>query len=158
VNWDAIGAIAELVGALGVIVSLAYLAIQIRQSTDQSRLNTSAIEATAFQHLLDHHSVMQFKVVEDPALLDVLNSKNEAPLDTADGRKFLVWATALFRSHYNAWCLMEKGLISKDQWDVLGAAIDRVGPSSRAMQEAWALRHGEFPLAFATAFSERFET
>jgi hypothetical protein len=36
-NWDAIGAMAELVGAAGVIFSLVYLARQIRQSnvTDQ---------------------------------------------------------------------------------------------------------------------------
>ncbi len=30
-NWDAIGAVAEVVGALGVILSLLYLAAQIRQ-------------------------------------------------------------------------------------------------------------------------------
>jgi hypothetical protein len=29
-NWDAIGAIAELLGAIGVIASLVYLAGQIR--------------------------------------------------------------------------------------------------------------------------------
>ena len=36
-NWDAIGAVAELAGAAGVIFSLVYLARQIRQSnaTDQ---------------------------------------------------------------------------------------------------------------------------
>ncbi len=32
-NWDAIGAIAELAGAIGVVVSLAYLATQIRHNT-----------------------------------------------------------------------------------------------------------------------------
>ncbi len=31
-NWDALGAIAELLGALGVVVTLAYLALQIRRS------------------------------------------------------------------------------------------------------------------------------
>ena len=31
-NWDAIGATGEWAGAIGVIVTLAYLAIQIRQS------------------------------------------------------------------------------------------------------------------------------
>ncbi len=31
-NWDAIGAIAELLGAIGVIASLVYLAAQIRKS------------------------------------------------------------------------------------------------------------------------------
>jgi hypothetical protein len=32
-NWDAIGAIAELLGAIGVIVSLIYLAGQVRRNT-----------------------------------------------------------------------------------------------------------------------------
>jgi len=30
VNWEAIGAVGEVIGALGVIVSLSYLAVQIR--------------------------------------------------------------------------------------------------------------------------------
>jgi len=32
-NWDAIGAIGEIVGAIAVILSLIYLALQIRQNT-----------------------------------------------------------------------------------------------------------------------------
>ena len=38
-NWDAVGAIAESVGALGVIFSLIYLALQVRQNTQQVRLS-----------------------------------------------------------------------------------------------------------------------
>ena len=34
-NWEAIGAIAELLGAFGVIASLIYLATQIRQNSRQ---------------------------------------------------------------------------------------------------------------------------
>ena len=34
-NWEAIGAIGEIVGALGVIVTLGYLGYQIRQNTTQ---------------------------------------------------------------------------------------------------------------------------
>ena len=37
-NWDAIGAVGEAVGALGVIASLAYLAIQIRAQNRESQL------------------------------------------------------------------------------------------------------------------------
>ncbi len=36
-NWTAIGAISDAIGALGIIVTLAYLAIQIRQSTLAAR-------------------------------------------------------------------------------------------------------------------------
>ena len=36
-NWGAIGAISEIVGALAVLVTLVYLALQIRLNTAQSR-------------------------------------------------------------------------------------------------------------------------
>ena len=32
-NWDAVGAIAELLGALATVATLAYLAVQIRQNS-----------------------------------------------------------------------------------------------------------------------------
>ena len=45
-NWDAIGAGAEIMGALGVLVTLAYLAIQIRD-------NTRSLQAASLQSVLD---------------------------------------------------------------------------------------------------------
>ena len=39
-NWDAIGAIAELIGAIAVVITLIYLAIQVRQNTRAIRLDT----------------------------------------------------------------------------------------------------------------------
>ena len=43
-NWDAIGAVAELLGAIGVIVSLIYLAVQIGRNTrTQKRTNLGDI-------------------------------------------------------------------------------------------------------------------
>ena len=44
-NWDAIGAIAELLGAVGVIASLVYLARQMGQ-------NARATRAAAYQQLV----------------------------------------------------------------------------------------------------------
>lgn len=40
-NWGAIGALAELMGALGVIVSIVYLAVQVRQNTKALRLDAA---------------------------------------------------------------------------------------------------------------------
>jgi len=36
-NWDAIGAVGEIVGAFAVVVSIAYLSIQIRSSTKATK-------------------------------------------------------------------------------------------------------------------------
>jgi len=37
VNWEAVGAIGEVIGAFGVIVSLVYLSLQIRRSDKTAR-------------------------------------------------------------------------------------------------------------------------
>ena len=36
-NWEAIGAIGEIVGAAAVVFSLGYLAVQIRNQNSESR-------------------------------------------------------------------------------------------------------------------------
>jgi hypothetical protein len=49
-NWEAIGAIAELVGAGAVVLTLIYLSIQLRQNTVQ--VTHSAMATIAFTALL----------------------------------------------------------------------------------------------------------
>ncbi len=40
-NWEAAGAIGEILGAVGVIITLAYLSIQIRASTRATQVETA---------------------------------------------------------------------------------------------------------------------
>ena len=52
-NWDAIGAISEIVGAAAVVITLGYLAIQIRQGTElaKTQYHTNSVQNIAsFQH------------------------------------------------------------------------------------------------------------
>ena len=44
-NWEAIGAIAEAMGAVGVIATLAYLSIQLRQNTNSVQAASAATHA-----------------------------------------------------------------------------------------------------------------
>ena len=37
-NWEAIGAVGEILGALAVVISLGYVAIQIRQNTNETKM------------------------------------------------------------------------------------------------------------------------
>lgn len=50
-NWNAVGAIAEVLGAVGVIVSLLYLAIQVRQGTKVAKAATRQALAGGLQAL-----------------------------------------------------------------------------------------------------------
>lgn len=61
-NWEAVGAVAELVAALGVIVSLLYLAAQIRQ-------NTASVRASTYQDFTRESADTTRDALLDPELL-----------------------------------------------------------------------------------------
>lgn len=55
-NWEALGAIAEITGALAVVISLIYLANEVRSGTRALKTTT---RDSSFQSLMDwNHSVM----------------------------------------------------------------------------------------------------
>ncbi|MDG1026404.1 MAG: hypothetical protein P8N94_08255 [Gammaproteobacteria bacterium] len=54
-NWDAVGAIAELLGAIGVIGSLIYVASQVRASTVASKVE-SKLRLT--QNMVDYDDLL----------------------------------------------------------------------------------------------------
>lgn len=55
-NWEAIATIAELVGAIGVIASLVYLAVQIRDNTRSSRIQQPQESTRQFVEFMDYFS------------------------------------------------------------------------------------------------------
>jgi hypothetical protein len=74
-NWEAVGTIAELIGAIGVIVTLVYLAQQIRDNTKQSRLSSiRAINAStdsAFEPIyIPENTRIWTTGLADPGALD----------------------------------------------------------------------------------------
>ena len=71
-NWDAVGAIAELAGAMGVILSLVYLAVQIRQNTGQMERTERAARGTAYQDLLTNLQSYLSPVAADAGLAEIL--------------------------------------------------------------------------------------
>jgi hypothetical protein len=56
VNWDAIGAIAEGVGSIAVVVTLAYLAIQKRTANKQRELESYRYILARFDHICESFS------------------------------------------------------------------------------------------------------
>ncbi len=63
-NWDAIGAVAEALGAAGVIASLLYLAIQVRASTRASAVEAKLQSTRLLGETMD-------VVIHSPELADI---------------------------------------------------------------------------------------
>jgi hypothetical protein len=51
-NWEAIGAVGEIIGAAGVIVTLAYLAFQLRNQTRETKLSATRDLARDYRDIM----------------------------------------------------------------------------------------------------------
>ena len=58
-NWEIASALAEIVGAVAVVLTLAYLAVQIRQ-------NTNAVKAASHHAVTDSFNALNVSVIQDP--------------------------------------------------------------------------------------------
>ncbi len=77
-NWDMISAIGQMLDAVGVIISIVYLAVQIRnQNKDSQRQATNA--------LTTHWSDLNRKLVENPEMA-VLRLRALRSFDDLDAR------------------------------------------------------------------------
>ncbi len=67
-NWEAIGAIAEAISVIAIIVSLVYVAIQIRQSTLQLSRGVEATHLAALERNIDAGNRMRELLILHPEL------------------------------------------------------------------------------------------
>lgn len=110
-NWDAVGAIAELVGAVGVIASLFYVASQIRR-------NSLALEASTNQAVSDSTQQRLLAPAQSPALAAALaNSRSDFDaLTPAELVQLAFFSRATFRGIQNAFFQRRQGLLSEASW------------------------------------------
>ena len=93
-NWDAIGAIGELIGALAVVLTLVYLSIQLRQ-------NTRAVDRSMERAVWEDASTWMHKLIDDPDIAELyLAGIRDKDLPVNDRMRFRLLMTSLF-SHWN---------------------------------------------------------
>jgi len=67
-DWGAIG---EIVGALAVVASLIYLAMQIRQSTRQISMSLESAKLAAFERTVDSSNHAREILITNPEVADL---------------------------------------------------------------------------------------
>ena len=63
-NWEALGVIADIIGAVAVVATLIYLTIEIR-------LNRMAIESDSLDSLAAGWNSLNVHVMDDPELAEI---------------------------------------------------------------------------------------
>lgn len=149
-NWDAIGAVGEILGALAVFASLIYLALQIKQNTLSLRASAKH-EATSRQ--LEYFDTL----IENSDLRSVYRNglKDFSSLDLDDQDVFWMMMYKAFFTFSEAFYEYKHAHFDEEQWLESSEAIDwhLSHPGARAW---W--RHAKrraFPSDFTDLVNER---
>jgi len=104
-NWEAVGAIAELTGVIGIFVSLIYLAVQIRQNTQQSSRNVEANQLGAFERNIESANRIRELLILNPELAVLLTRGYESfnSLNAADQFRFGLLLRNIFAATQGAY-------------------------------------------------------
>ena len=107
-NWTAVGAVGELVGGVVVVVTLIYLAAQIRQNTRATRAHATASLASEMERNL-------LAVAENGALAEVfVKASQGVDLSPAEGVRLLFWWGSYVRNIESHFLQADLGSMSED--------------------------------------------
>ena len=138
-----ISAIAELVSAVAIVVTLGYLAVQTQQ-------NTAAIEATVRQGMLAGDQQQLYQWIEHP------NLNKRTNLTELEKVQVSAHITAFIRTRENHWLQYENGVLDESTWLSYRNAMIPVIFSSeygRAVWNEFTLR-GRFDQEFVRQINE----
>lgn len=110
-NWDAIGAIAELLGAIGVIGSLVYLATQLKASTQASQIEAKF-------RLTDRMADFGDMLINDPKLNDIMLRGHKNP-ESLSREEYFVFSNLCQKAYWylsGAYFMYNTESISRDDW------------------------------------------
>ncbi|MGD8810077.1 MAG: hypothetical protein PVG24_10755 [Gammaproteobacteria bacterium] len=150
-NWEAIGTLAEVVGAVAVVVSLVYLAVQIRQNTRQVEEQGRAQRFSALSVLFDNWRHFRGYVISDPRVAGIWRRGNEDPgrLDADDRIVFDLLMVDLMWGFAANWMVgVDEGLGSYLRDDIADNLLIYASPGFRAWWKTSPHRD-EYPRDFA---------
>ena len=132
-NWEIVGAAAEIAGAIGVLVTLVYLAIQTRDNTRVQRSRAVWDAQTSFVEVNDLLS-------EDGTIGKVIYKAMSEPDSLSDYELYLIhrFSRGWFQRMEAQFALYKSGILDEELWQ-LRCGYARAMLSVSPFREWWQL-------------------
>ncbi len=103
-NWEAIGAIGEILGAMAVVFSVLYLALQIRENTKQTKFQFDAVQQEQIGTAFEAFSRFNTILLSDPSYVSIWHKAQDS-YDTLEDSERQI-AGKLFQEYMACFNLM----------------------------------------------------
>lgn len=143
-NWEALGAIAAMVGVVTVIVTLFYLAVQVKHATSVAR--ATARQAVTQMNVESLGFGLDSQVLSSASKKATLGEK----LTPDEHSNYVRWILARMRVFENAHYQHRLGLLEQDEWAGYAKMIFlHIGPESYAGNH-WSWAAPSFSASFVS--------
>jgi len=152
VNWEAISAIGQIVGAIAVVVSLIYVASEVRR-------NSRATHLAAMRSMHDAFNRWIQQIAQYPDLADVYDRgiHDFESLEGTDRIRFSILMHGAFRNFEEIYHLQAKGHLEEDVWHGWEAVIRDIN-AYPGVQAWWRLRSHWFSQEFVKFIDQAQQT
>ncbi len=142
-SWDVIATIAEVISAVAVVVSLIYLAHQIRQGNVES-------QSSALYQFLDNQTGANLGIIDNADVAELIDRANKNMSELSDAE--IIRLQFVFSNHFNQWLYAfktrQKSLIDVDTWDGILRGYSLLMKSSPAFNAMWEYCGSVYPTDF----------
>lgn len=151
-NMQIVADVATLFEAIAVIVSLIFIAIQIRQSTRLAKIANA-------QSVVEHSKALATTLAQDRQLTElwIAGIENYDSLDGVDQYRFLGFLTYLLNVHEHAYYQLKEGLLDKNVYSPNESelkALIKVG----VLQRHWKALRSQFQPVFVAYVEQMLES
>ena len=149
-NWEAISAIAEIVGVLLIVGSMIYVARQLRQTNTMMRVNAAS-------ERLERDYEIVLPVIENGEFAEIwLKGQDDfSSLRPVDQQRLLFFERRAIMLWHHAYQLRHQSLLPDANWTEQMWVIRNIG-SREAIREAWVQFKDGFEGPFQEFIDEQF--
>jgi len=154
-NLEALGNIGEFVGAIGVVVSLVYLAFQVRDNSKFVKENSEFLRATHDVSSNDGVARIRMNYFDHPELLEIESRGHRGEkLEFREAAQYNMLISGAFENHFTYFLQYQRGLTSDAVWNYWSSFFDDYCQYP-GVRKWWEATESRFPENFREYIDEK---
>lgn len=159
-NWEAIGTVGEIIGAAAVVVSLIYLAAQIRHNTSQLDEQNRSNRITSLTAVGDNFFRFRAQINSNTELASIWKKGGQSldSLDEEERLRFDLLAVDVFWAWAMMWLYAQEDVVEENLVDISMSNLWLYAKPGVRKWWAESEHRTEYPPEFAKAIDELFRS